>query len=156
MDVLPHPRAACYSGAMPFAAADNLLAAGQGSMRTVIFVVCGDHLLVIQAAQSSVLCASRWRYFATPTGRYHRRTSIRQNPLRRHPCDKVLARAQVRDPRESTAACCTQAWRSASLLVMYISNSFTCSVASSFVSIDPVHRDHSRGALRYSYSVQFF
>ena len=109
LDVSPHPRAdglvqgepaalffgilavftslTCHPGASPFAAAGNLLAAGQGSVRTVILVVCGDHLHVIQAAQSSLLCASHWRYFATPTGRYHGRTLIHSS-LRRHPCDK--------------------------------------------------------------------
>ena len=48
---------------------------------------------------------------ATPTGRYHGRTLIHPSPLRVPPNrTQVFAHTQVRDPRESAAACCEHAW----------------------------------------------
>ena len=50
--------------------------------------------------------ASHWRFFATPTRRYHGRMLIHPaSPACANPSTKVFAHTQVRDPRESAAAC---------------------------------------------------
>ena len=55
------------------------------------------------------------RGIATPTRRYHGRMLIHPSTCVCHPGQKVFAHTQVRDPRESAAACCTPALRTPSL-----------------------------------------
>ena len=51
--------------------------------------------------------ASHWRFFATPTRRYHGRMSIHPSTLRVPPrLEKVFAHTQVRERRGPAAACC--------------------------------------------------
>ena len=102
---------------------------GQGQVRTVVPVPRSDHSPFLG---SPVLPPSRLTgSIATPTRRYHGRMLIHPSlPACATPHEKVTAHTQVRDPRESAAACLRPAlgtpspWPSHAIFVRFQGGAF--------------------------------